>query len=186
MISTRQLKILQSFLSKRFGDREERMAFLSGFVGRELATSKELKEIEAFEILDYLGYNYSFAAHFDSHNMQHLSLLAKCHELGWVQVDNPRIPDLQRLGKFMLSKRCPVQKPLMEMTTKEVSKVIGALEKVIEKRYLKTSPSPLQRGNECPHKHQVLRTIGGHCTVEMTAVFCQDCGKQLTKTKVET
>ena len=137
MISTRQLKILQSLLSKRFGDREERMAFLSGFVGRELATSKELKEIEAFEILDYLGYNYSFAAHFESHNTQHLSLLAKCHELRWVQPNNPRIPNLQQLGKWLLSKRCPVQKPLMEMTTKELSKVIGALEKMIEKRYEK-------------------------------------------------
>ena len=137
MISTRQLKILQCLLSKRFGDREERMAFLSGFVGRELATSKELKEIEAFEILDYLGYNYSFAAHFESHNTQHLSLLAKCHELGWVQPNNPRIPNLQQLGKWLLSKRCPVQKPLMEMTTKELSKVIGALEKMIEKRYEK-------------------------------------------------
>nr|DAX58643.1 MAG TPA: Protein of unknown function (DUF1018) [Caudoviricetes sp.] len=137
MISTRQLKILQSLLSKRFGDREERMAFLSGFVGRELATSKELKEIEAFEILDYLDYNYSFAAHFESHNTQHLSLLAKCHELGWVQPNNPRIPNLQQLGKWLLSKRCPVQKPLMEMTTKELSKVIGALEKMIEKRYEK-------------------------------------------------
>ncbi|WP_423912483.1 hypothetical protein [Capnocytophaga gingivalis] len=137
MISTRQLKILQSLLGKRFKDREERMAFLSGVVGRELATSKELKEIEAFEILDYLGYNYGFAAHFDSHNTQHLSLLAKCHELGWVQEDNPRIPDLQQLGKFLLSKRCPIQKPLMEMTTREVSKVIGALEKIIEKRYEK-------------------------------------------------
>lgn len=137
MISTRLLKILQSLLGKRFKDREERMAFLSGFVGRELATSKELKEIEAFEVLDYLKYNYSKEAYFDSHNMQHLSLLAKCHELGWVQEDNPRIPDLQRLGKFLLSKRCPVQKPLMEMTTKEVSKVIASLEKIIEKRYEK-------------------------------------------------
>lgn len=137
MISTRLLKILQSLLGKRFKDREGRLAFLSDFVFRELGSSKELKEIEAFEILDYLGYNYSFAAHFDSHNTQHLSLLAKCHELGWVQVDNPRIPDLQRLGRWLLSKKCPVQKPLMEMTSKEVSKVIGALEKIIEKRYEK-------------------------------------------------
>lgn len=38
---------------------------------------------------------------------------------------------------------------------------------------------------KCPHKHQVLRTIGGYCTVEITAVFCADCGKQLSKTKVE-
>ena len=185
MISTRLLKILQSLLGKRFNSREERIAFLSDFAQRELSSSKELTEEEAFELLDWLKYNYGKEAYFDSHNAQHLSLLAKCHELGWVREDNPKIPDLGRLGKFLLSKRCPVQKPLMEMTTKEVSKVIGALEKIIEKRYLKTSPSPLQRGNECPHKHQVLRTIGGHCTVEMTAVFCQDCGKQLTKTKVE-
>lgn len=182
MISTRQLKILQSLLVRRFNDREARLAFLSSLVYRELGSSKELTEDEAFKVLDWLGYNYSNEAYFDSHSTQHLSLLAKCHELGWVQVDNPKIPDLQRLGKFMLSKRCPVQKPLMEMTTKEVSKVIGALEKIIEKKY--NPPNP-RRGNECPHKHQVLRTIGGHCTVEMTAVFCQDCGEQLTKTKVE-
>lgn len=137
MISTRQLKILQSLLGKRFKDRDERLAFLSDFVFRELGSSKELTEGEAFEILDWLKYNYSKEAYFDSHNAQHLSLLAKCHELGWVQPNNPRIPNLQQLGKWLLSKRCPVQKPLMEMTTKELSKVIGALEKMIEKRYEK-------------------------------------------------
>ena len=137
MISTRQLKILQILLGKRFKDRDERLAFLSDFVFRELSSSKELTEDEAFEILDWLKYNYAKEAQFDSHNTQHLSLLAKCHELGWVQPNNPRIPNLQQLGKWLLSKRCPVQKPLMEMTTKEVSKVIGALEKIIEKRYEK-------------------------------------------------
>lgn len=182
MISTRQLKILQSLLGKRFKDREERMAFLSDSAQRELSSSKELTEGDFFGLLDWLEYNYAREAYFDSHNAQHLSLLAKCHELGWVREDNPKIPDLGRLGRFLLSKRCPVQKPLMEMTTKEVSKVIGALEKIIEKKY--NPPNP-RRGNECPHKHQVLRTIGGHCTVVITAVFCQDCGKQLTKTKVE-
>ena len=137
MISTRQLKILQCVLGKRFKDRDERLAFLSDFVFRELSSSKELTEDEASEVLDWLKYNYSKEAQFDSHNTQHLSLLAKCHELGWVQEDNPRIPDLQRLGRWLLSKKCPVQKPLKEMTTKEVSKVIGALEKIIEKRYEK-------------------------------------------------
>ncbi len=135
MISKRQIKILQNLLRKRFKDREERIAFLSDFAQRELSSSKDLTEEEAFKVLDWLKYDYSKEAQFDSHNTQHLSLLAKCHELGWVREDNPKIPDLQRLGKFMLSKRCPVQKPLMEMTTKEVSKVIGALERIIEKRY---------------------------------------------------
>lgn len=185
MISTRQLKILQSLLVRRFNDREARLAFLSSLVCRELGSSKELTEDEAFKVLDWLGYNYSNEAYFDSHSTQHLSILAKCHELGWVQVDSPRIPDLQRLGKWLLSKKCPVQKPLKEMTTKEVSKVIGALEKIIEKQYEKSNKRQVT-SDKCPHKHQVLRTIGGHCTVEITAVFCADCGKKLTKTKVET
>lgn len=135
MISKRQIKILQSLLGKRFKDREGRLAFLSDFVFRELSSFKELTEDEAFKVLDWLKYDYSKEAQFDSHNTQHLSLLAKCHELGWVREDNPKIPDLGRLGKFLLSKRCPVQKPLKEMTTKEVSKVISALERIIEKRY---------------------------------------------------
>lgn len=185
MISTRQLKILQSLLGKRFNDREERIAFLSDFAQRELSSSKELTEGEFFELLDWLKYNYAKEAQFDSYNTQHLSLLAKCHELGWVREDNPKIPDLGRLGKFLLSKRCPIQKPLKEMTTNEVSKVIGALTGIIEKRCGKTSPSPLQRENECPHEHQVLRTIDGYCTVQITAIFCKDCGKQLTEAKVE-
>ena len=39
--------------------------------------------------------------------------------------------------------------------------------------------------DKCPHTHQVLRTIGGYCTVEITAVFCQDCGRQLTEAEVD-
>ena len=124
MISTRQLKILQSLLGKRFKDRDGRLAFLSDFVFRELGSSKELTEDEAFEILDWLKYNYSKEAQFDSHNTQHLSLLAKCHELGWVREDNPKIPDLGRLGRFLLSKRCPVQKPLKHITTTYVFNLI--------------------------------------------------------------
>ena len=137
MISTRQLKILQSLFAKRFKNREGRLAFLSCLVLRELSSFKELTEDEAFKVLDWLRYNYGKEAYFDCNNTQHLSLLAKCHELGWVHADNPKIPDLQRLGRWLLSKKCPVQKPLKEMTTKEVSKVIGALEKIIEKRYEK-------------------------------------------------
>lgn len=137
MISTRQLKILQSLFVKRFKNREGRLAFLSCLVLRELSSFKELTEDEAFKVLDWLRYNYSKEAYFDCNNTQHLSLLAKCHELGWVHGDNPKIPDLQRLGRWLISKKCPVQKPLKEMTTKEVSKVIGALEKIIEKRYEK-------------------------------------------------
>jgi len=35
--------------------------------------------------------------------------------------------------------------------------------------------------NTCPHKHKELRTLAHYVTVEVTALFCKDCGKQLTK-----
>lgn len=179
MISTQQIKILQTLLNVRFKDREARLAFLSDFVFRELSSIKELKEAEAFEIMEYLKYDFSRYALFDNDNPQHRSLLAKCHELGWVQAQNPKIVNLQQLGKWLLSKRCPVQKTLLKMTTKEVSKVIGALEKIMEKKYHSLIP---KKKNACKHKRQVLRTIDGYCTVTVTAVFCADCGMQLTKT----
>ena len=50
---------------------------------------------------------------------------------------------------------------------------------------MKRSDKRQTTSDKCPHKRQVLRTIGGYCTVEITAVFCQDCGKQLTEAKVE-
>ena len=40
--------------------------------------------------------------------------------------------------------------------------------------------------NTCPHKHKELRTLAHYCTVEVTALFCKDCGKQLTKEQWET
>ena len=37
----------------------------------------------------------------------------------------------------------------------------------------------------CPHKHKELRTLAHYCTVEVTALFCTNCGKQLTKEQWE-
>ena len=33
----------------------------------------------------------------------------------------------------------------------------------------------------CSHKHTERRTLAHYVTVEVTALFCKDCGKQLTK-----
>lgn len=33
----------------------------------------------------------------------------------------------------------------------------------------------------CLHKHKELRTLAHYVTVEVTALFCTNCGKQLTK-----
>ena len=37
----------------------------------------------------------------------------------------------------------------------------------------------------CAHKHKELRTLAHYCTVEVTAIFCKDCGAQLTKEQWE-
>ena len=33
----------------------------------------------------------------------------------------------------------------------------------------------------CPHKHKEFRILAHYVTVEVTALFCTNCGKQLTK-----
>lgn len=38
---------------------------------------------------------------------------------------------------------------------------------------------------KCSHKHKELRTLAHYCTVEVTALFCKDCGAQLTKEQWE-
>ena len=39
--------------------------------------------------------------------------------------------------------------------------------------------------NTCPHKHKERRTLAHYCTGEVTAIFCKDCGAQLTKEQWE-
>ncbi|MFK8302658.1 hypothetical protein ACI75Y_07075 [Capnocytophaga stomatis] len=38
---------------------------------------------------------------------------------------------------------------------------------------------------KCKHKRKTLRVLHIFCTIEVTAVFCEKCGKQLTKEKWE-
>ena len=49
----------------------------------------------------------------------------------------------------------------------------------------KISKSIACTAHTCPHKHKELRTLAHYCTVEVKALFCADCGKQLTKEQWE-
>nr|DAU65033.1 MAG TPA: putative tRNA pseudouridine synthase B [Caudoviricetes sp.] len=49
------------------------------------------------------------------------------------------------------------------------------------KRIRKLTNWLISKLKSCPHKHKELRTLAHYCTVEVTALFCKDCGKQLTK-----
>ncbi|MDO4783120.1 MAG: hypothetical protein Q4A09_07890 [Capnocytophaga felis] len=139
MITTDQIKIIQTILNKRFTDRQERLDFLSDFFGTEIKSTKDLSEKQAFQLIRYLKegktIDNAFFARFDTQNPQHRALLARCHELGWVQEENPNFVDLNRLGGWLISKRSPVKKALQDMSHKELSKVIFAIENMIKSKY---------------------------------------------------
>ena len=141
MITPDQIKIIQTILNKRFSDRQERLEFLSDFFGMEIKSTKDLSEKQAFQLIRYLKegktIDNAFFARFDAQNPQHRALLARCHELGWVSVapTGKVLPDLNKLGSWLISKRSPVKKSLQEMSHKEVSKVIYAIENMIKGKY---------------------------------------------------
>ncbi|GIZ15282.1 hypothetical protein [Capnocytophaga catalasegens] len=140
MITTDQIKIIQTLLNKRFSDRTERLEFLSDFFGMEIKSTKDLTEKQAFQLIRFLKEGRvapaSYYARFDADNNQHLTILARCHELGWVVSHDGRIiADLNKLGGWLISKRSPVKKALMDMSHKELSKVIFAIENMIKSKY---------------------------------------------------
>lgn len=70
---------------------------------------------------------------FDYKNKQHTQILALCHTAQWtVDVKGKKVADLTALDHFLKSDRCPVHKPLIDMTASEVSKVIFALGKIVK------------------------------------------------------
>ncbi len=142
MITTSQLRTLQAELQKRFGsDREARLTFLGEFFSQPIKTTKELSSVQAFVVIRYLKGDKvlpsSYFAAFDSKNIKHRTILARCMELGWRNPDNPQYTDLSRLGSFLISRRSPVRKRLLDMSDKELSKIIYALEQILKKQYAK-------------------------------------------------
>lgn len=93
----------------------------------------DLSIAEATQLISFLTTNW---AYFDKHNRKHSTILSLCHQLAWVQDANPKFVDLQRLSEWLKSFRSPVNKPLQQMDTKELSKVISALQGMLTKKYI--------------------------------------------------
>lgn len=136
-----QIKILQSQCSGKFRDREERLEAVSSLIGVEVHSFKELSQYQATELIHFFNTgempDSTSWARFDKHNSQHRTILSHCHTLGWKSEENPAFVDLNRLGGWLKSNRSPVQKPLLEMNRKELSKVIFALEQITKKQFNK-------------------------------------------------
>ncbi|MGV4333431.1 hypothetical protein ACQ1P5_11625, partial [Ornithobacterium rhinotracheale] len=66
-------------------------------------------------------------------------ILILANLLGCVQHGIPHFVDLNKLGTWLISKRCPLNKPLCQMTKQELSKVIYVLNQLVKWKYEKSN-----------------------------------------------
>lgn len=122
-------------LYKLFGyDKETEALHVAAVTNGQFKTAKELTMHQANGLINKLVTNWAV---FNIENKQHKYILSLLLQLGW---SNPHpkyneIADMNRLSKFLKSKKSPVQKPLQDMDSKETSKLISCLESMITKTY---------------------------------------------------
>lgn len=119
--------------------KEEAVAALTG--GRTDSTSS-MTFNEANHLIKRLGGTplpYDNWALFNNKKASHKLILSLAIQLQW-SVWNDKygaIADLERISEWLKSNKSPVNKPLMNMSPEEVSKIIVAFENMIKKRYKK-------------------------------------------------
>ena len=138
-INSTQIQIIQTICSGKFSSRDERLEFFSEFFFREIGSVKELSKNEADDVITFfqtgrVADNTSYAL-FDKNNPRHMKILSLAKELDWIE-PKTGYADLQHLGGWIKSARCPVQgKKLKEMNYEDISKVIKALQQMILKKW---------------------------------------------------
>ena len=141
LINNKDLKRLQTIMSKRFSSREERLEFLSNFFKREITTTKDLSNIEAGEVIYFFNKGkvkqQDHWGFFDVQNTKHRNVLSLLRQAQWTvpSEKHGEVPDLERLSDFLKSPKSPVNKPLKQMKPKELSKLIVALEGIVNHKY---------------------------------------------------
>jgi len=116
-------------------DKEQKAALVQQYTGDWKKTStKDLTLEQANKLIERFGGKpilYDNWAFFDFTNGAHRTILSLCIQMGWQVLDPKKeiyIADLYRLSEWLKSSRSPVQKPLKQMSPKEVSKIIVALQ----------------------------------------------------------
>lgn len=128
-------------MSKRYSSREARLTFLSNFLKREITTTKDLSNIEAGEVIYFFNKGkvkqQDHWGFFDVQNTKHRNVLSLLRQAQWTVPSDKHgyVPDLERLSDFLKSPKSPVNKPLKQMKPKELSKLIVALEGIVNHKY---------------------------------------------------
>lgn len=113
-------------------DSELKASLVVQITGDEnLSSTTHLTVGQAGNLIKILCTNW---AAFDIKNAQHKYILSLLRQAGWTVEHETRgtIADLSRFSSWLKSMRSPVQKPLMNMTKEETSKIINALEHVVK------------------------------------------------------
>lgn len=121
-------------------DKEQKANLMQQFTKDYRKTStKDLTFIQANQLIKRLGgkpLQYDNYAYIDFKNKQHRYIYSLLMQHGWTvysQEHTKSIADLQRLSDWLKSHRSPVKKKLKDMTPKELSKIITALEQMMLK-----------------------------------------------------
>lgn len=138
-VNPQKIKTLQAICSGKFSNRDERLEFFSDFLDKEVQSAKELTQEDADDLINYfltgrVRDNSAYAL-FNKDNKKHMKILSLAKELDWVDPKTD-YADLNRLGGWLKSNRCPVQgKRLKEMSYNELSKVVKALENMVQSKW---------------------------------------------------
>ncbi|QDP85219.1 hypothetical protein FNJ88_06430 [Chryseobacterium sp. SNU WT5] len=140
-ITKPQIQQLQTICAGKFRSREERLECLSDMMGVEVLSVKDLNQTQADELIYFFNtgktLDHSSWALFDRNNTQHKTILSLCHQLGWVQEENPQFADLHRLGGWLKSDKSPVKMQLKEMNKIQLSKIIFAIQNMLKSNFNK-------------------------------------------------
>lgn len=100
-----------------------------------------LSNQEAYQLITKLKANkkeHNTPRHlqFDNSNSKHKYIISLCHQLGWTKPHQKwgAIADMQKLHNWLVSSRSPVQMCLLDIPYIHLSKIIYALEQILEKQ----------------------------------------------------
>ena len=106
----------------------------------EKNSTNDLTYAQANHIISMLGgkpLKYDNWAYYDKTKRSHLYILSLSIQYGWFIVDerHGEIADLQKLSEWLKSNKSPVKMPIKEMAPEQISKVIFALESMVDDKY---------------------------------------------------
>ena len=141
-ITKTQIKQIQTIMSSRFPDRDDRLNYTSAFLEREIKSTKDLSQIEADEFINFLNTGKKEPANWGYFEIEKFpgerkTLFSLMYQAQWTKAHEivKEVPDLDRLSNFLKSKKSPVHKPLKQFEKADWSKLIAVFTNIVKGTY---------------------------------------------------